>query len=142
MAANSRMATAVQALCVMAYVGPDGLTSEVIARSLGTNPVVVRRLLKDLERGQLVRMRPGKDGGVQLARAPRDITLDAVGRAIEGKDGVFALRQGGNPACPVNQNMARLLNPIFTATDDAVATTLARTTIADLTTQIPQRGAR
>ncbi len=136
------MATAVQALCVMAYVGPDGMTSDVIARSLGTNPVLVRRLLKDLERGHLVRMRPGKDGGVQLARAPEDITLDAVGRAIEGKNGVFALRQGGNPACPVNQTMARLLSPIFAATDDAVANTLARTTIAELAIQIPQREAQ
>ena len=134
------MATAVHALCVMAYVGPGVMTSEVIARSLGTNPVVVRRLLKDLERGQLVHVRPGKDGGVQLARAPDEITLDAVGRAIEGKDGVFALRQGGNPNCPVNRNMGRLLSPIFAATDQAVADTLARTTIADLATQIPPRG--
>jgi Rrf2 family protein len=141
MSANSRLATAVQALCVMVYVGPDGMTSEVIARSLGTNPVVVRRLLKDLERGRLVRMRSGKDGGVQLARPPEDITLDAVCRAIEGKGGVFALRQGGNPTCPVNRNMARLLSPIFAAADNAVASTLAQTTIANLTTQIPQRGA-
>ena len=136
------MATAVQALCVMAYVGPEEMTSEVIARSLGTNPVLVRRLLKDLERAQLVCLRPGKDGGVQLTQAPEDITLDAVGRAIEGKNGVFALRPGGNPACPVNQNMARLLNPIFAATDEAVAKTLAETTIADLTIQIPRRRAR
>jgi DNA-binding IscR family transcriptional regulator len=126
----------------MAYRGADGMTSEVIARSLGTNPVLVRRLLKDLERGQLVRMRPGKDGGVQLARAPEHITLDLVIRATENKGGVFALRQGGNPNCPVNQNMARLLNPILIATDQAVADTLARTTIADLTAQIPQRGAQ
>lgn len=136
------MATAVQALCVMAYAGPDGMTSEVIARSLGTNAVLVRRLLKDLERSQLVRLRPGKDGGVQLAQAPEDITLDTVAGAIEGKDGVFALRQGGSPTCPVNQNMAGLLSPIFAATDSAVTATLARTTIADLTTQIPRRGAQ
>jgi DNA-binding IscR family transcriptional regulator len=141
MAANSRLATAVQALCVMAYIGPDGMTAEVIARSLGTNPVVVRRLLKDLERGRLVRMRPGKDGGAHLTRAPEDITLDAVGRAIAGRHGVFARREGGNPNCPVNQSMPGLLTPIFAATDEAVANTLARTTIADLTTRIPRRGA-
>jgi Rrf2 family protein len=139
MAANSRMATAVQILCVMAYIGPDGLTSEVIARSLDTNPVVVRRLLKELERAHLVRMRPGKDGGVQLARAPGEIGLDVVCRAIEGKGGVFALRQGGNAGCPVNQSMAGLLTPIFTAADHAVTKILAGTTIASLATQIPQR---
>jgi Rrf2 family protein len=141
MAANSRMATAVQILCVMAYIGPDGLTSDVIARSLKTNPVVVRRLLKELERAHLVRMRPGKAGGVQLARAPQDIRLDEVCRAIDSEGGVFALRQGGNPSCPVNRSMAGLLTPIFAATDHAVAETLAQTTIASLATQIPQRRA-
>ena len=131
-----------QILCVMAYIGPDGMTSEVIARSLRTNPVVVRRLLKQLEREQLVRLRPGKDGGVQLARVPEDITLDEVCQAIEGKNGVFALRQGGSANCMVNRSMPALLGPIFAAADRAVAGVLAQTTIATLTKQIPQRGAR
>ena len=34
------------------------------------------RILKSMEQHGLVEIRPGKDGGVQLARAPDGITLD------------------------------------------------------------------
>jgi Rrf2 family protein len=136
MAANSRMASAVQILCVMAYTGPGSTNSEVIARSLLTNPVVVRRLLKDMEHAGLVEIRPGKDGGVQFKRQPDEITLDEIYRAVESDTNVFALRQGGNPRCPVNARMKDLLGPIFAATNDAVEATLKRTTLGSLTRAI------
>jgi DNA-binding IscR family transcriptional regulator len=38
----------------------------------------VRRILKSMEQHGLVEIRPGKDGGVQLARARDGITLDCT----------------------------------------------------------------
>lgn len=137
MAANTRMATAVQILCVIAYRAEEGTTSETVARSLRTNPVVVRRLLKSMERHGLVEMRPGKDGGVQLRREPLGITLDEIHRAVETDASVFALRPPGNPNCPVDRRMKALLDPVFTATDLAVSDTLRRTTLASLLAAIP-----
>ena len=131
MAVNSKLASAVQILCVMAYVG-EGTTSEVIARSLRTNPVVVRRLLKRLEQAGLVALRPGKDGGVKFARRPEEITLEQVHAAVEAGVDVFALRRGGNPNCPVNRTMPGLLNPIFASASDAVMGVLGKTTIGAL----------
>jgi Rrf2 family protein len=136
MAANTRMATAIQILCVIAYKGSAGTTSEVVARSLQTNPVVVRRLLKSLERDGLVTIRPGKDGGVALARAPNRITLDKIYRAIEMDAGVFALRPKSNPKCPVGARMKDLLEPIFGAADAAVEKALRRTTLGSLINSI------
>ncbi len=130
MAANSRMASAVQFLCVLAYKG--GMNAEVLAGSLRTNPVVVRRLLKSMERAGLVEIRPGKDGGVQFKREPDEITLDQIYRAVEDETEVFALRQGGNPNCPVNARMKDLLGPIFAATNDAVEATLKPITLGSL----------
>src|SRR5690348_10023732 len=49
MAANSLLAGAVQMLCVIAWRGDEGANAEVLAKSLNTNPVVVRRILKALE---------------------------------------------------------------------------------------------
>jgi len=132
MAANTRMATAIQILCVIAYKGPEGVTSEIVARSLRTNPVVVRRLLKAMEGAGLVEVRPGKDGGVQLGRAPSRITLDQIYKAVEAETTVFALRPGGNPNCPVASRMKKLLTPIFGATDSAVGKTLERITLGSL----------
>jgi Rrf2 family protein len=132
MAANTRMASAVQILCVIAYKGPGGTNSEIVAKSLRTNPVVVRRLLKCMEREGLVEIRPGKDGGVQLGRRPDKITLDQIYRSVESDAGVFALRPGKNPNCPVDCRMKDLLDPIFGATNKAVEATLRRTTLGSL----------
>ena|ERR1700745_3912287 len=136
MAANTRLATAVQILCVIAYKGPEGTTSEVISRSLRTNPVVVRRLLKNLQAQGLVNVRPGKDGGVQLACDPGKITLDQIYKAVEDEPGVFALRPRGNLKCPVDSRMQDLLTPVFDATDAAVLKTLRQTTLGKLIREI------
>jgi Rrf2 family protein len=132
MAANTRMATAIQILCVIAHKGPDGTNSEIVAKSLRTNPVVVRRLLKCMQQQGLVEIRPGKDGGVQLGRPPSQITLDQIYKAVETETGVFALRPRGNPNCPVDSRMKDLLTPIFGATDTAVEKTLKQTTLGSL----------
>jgi Rrf2 family protein len=132
MAANTRMATAIQILCVIAYKGPAGTNSEIIARSLRTNPVVVRRLLKSMERAGLVEIRPGKNGGVQLVREADEITLDQIYKVVETESGVFALRPRGNPKCPVASRMKGLLSPIFGCADNAVESTLRGTTLGAL----------
>jgi Rrf2 family protein len=137
MAANTRVATAVQILCVIAYREPDGTTSELISRSLRTNPVVVRRVLKELEQHGLVELRPGKDGGVRLMREPGKITLDEIHKAVEAEPGVFALRPQGNPKCVIDRHMPGLLTPIFSAADEAVETTLKKTTLGSLVKAIP-----
>jgi Rrf2 family protein len=136
MAANTRMATAVQILCVIAYKGRSGTNAAVIARSLRTNPVVVRRLLKSMEQQGLVEIRAGKDGGVQLRLEPRRITLDQIYQAVEADAGVFALRPKANPKCPVGSRMKDLLGPIFGAADTAVEKTLKRTTLGSLVKSI------
>ncbi len=135
------MASAVQILSVVAYLNEGVTTAATIAGSLRTNPVVVRRLLKDMEHAGLVAIRPGKDGGVQLCCDPAAITLDRIWRAVEADTGIFALRQDGNPKCRVNAAMKPLLGPIFRAANDAVQTTLRQTTLADLVGAIPARKA-
>lgn len=137
MTANTRLATATHLLCALAQSDPVGMTSEQLARSLDTNPVVVRLLLKELALRDLVHVRQGKGGGVRLARPADQITMDAVHRVVGGE--VFAIRPGGNPRCPVNQTVPGLLAPIFAAADDAVARTLSATTIASLAARIPPR---
>jgi Rrf2 family protein len=136
MAANTRLATAIEILCVVAYKGASGTTSEIVANSLRSNSVVVLRLLKNMEREGLVELRPGKDGGIQLAREPDQITLDQIYRAVEQEPTVFATRLPGNPNCPVDSKMKGLLTPVFRATSSAVAKTLGQITLASLLKKI------
>jgi len=137
MAANSLLAGAVQILCVLAWRGGKGGNSEILAKSLRTNPVVVRRILKALEREGLVEVRPGRHGGVALRRSPAEITLEDIYKAVEPNGGVFALRERGSPRCPVNLAMKGLLTPVFGAADAAVADVLRQTRLTTLVKKIP-----
>ena len=140
MAANSLLAGAVQALCVVAWRGSEGTNAELLATSLNTNPVVVRRILKPLERGGLVRLRPGRNGGVELARAPADISLADIHRALEPKSALFSLRARRNPRCPVQGMVSRALPPLFHAADEAVAGVLRQISLASLAAQVQPPG--
>lgn len=123
-------------LCVIAWRGGKGANSELLAKSLNTNPVVVRRILKTLESHGLVKVRPGRHGGVELLRSPADITLEDVYKAVEPDGALFALRERSNPRCPVNNAMTRMLPPLFDAADAAVDHVLRRTKLATLVEKI------
>ena len=67
MAANTRFATGVHALVLLA-AEPDGLqTSEDVAGKLSINPVVIRRVFSLLHRAGLLESQKGPHGGSKLA---------------------------------------------------------------------------
>jgi Rrf2 family protein len=132
MAVNSRMASAVHIMSFVAYAGDEGTTSEVVAKSLQTNPVVVRKILKLLEREGLVALRPGRHGGVSLQRPASRITLGDIYKAVESETGVFAMRDQVHKGCAVAGAMKQRLGPIFSAANDAVERALSKTSLTEL----------
>src|SRR5258706_15293845 len=127
MTANSRMASAVHIMSFVAHAGDEGTTSEAIAESLQTNPVVVRKILKLLEREGLVALRPGRHGGVGLRRSASRITLGHIYKAVEKETGVFAMRRQVHEGCPVGCAMKRRPGPIFNAANEAAEEPLSKT---------------
>ena len=100
--------------------------------SLQTNPVVVRKILKLLEREGLVALRQGRHGGVGLRRPASRITLGQIYKAVESETGVFAMRSQVHEGCAVACAMKRRLGPIFNAANDAVEQALSKTSLAEL----------
>jgi Rrf2 family protein len=137
MAINSRMASATHIMCFIAYRGGDGTNSESIAKSVKTNPVVVRKILKSLEHEGLVELRQGRNGGVSLRRPPGAITLGDIYQAVEREDGVFALRQAVNGSCVLARSMGPSLEAVFRSVDAAVTQQFQQTTLADLLRAVP-----
>lgn len=129
---NSRMASAVHVMSFVACAGDEGTTSEAIAKSVQTNPVVVRKFLKLLEREGLVDLRQGRNGGVTLRRPASRITLGQIYKAVENEAGVFAMRDRVHEGCAVASAMKTKLGPIFSAANDAVEQALDKTTLGDL----------
>lgn len=132
MTTNSRMASATHIMSFVAHAGAEGTTSEAIATSLKTNPVVVRKILKLLEREGLVELRQGRNGGVGLRRPASRITLGQIYRAVEGESGVFAMRSQVHEQCAVACAMKRRLGPVFNAANNAVEQALNKTSLAEL----------
>ena len=132
MATNSRLASAVHIMSFVAHAGDEGTTSEAIAKSLRTNPVVVRKILKLLEREGLVALRQGRHGGVGLRHPASGITLDQIYKAVQSESGVLAMRSQVHERCMVACAMKRRLRPIYDATNDAVEQALSKTSLAEL----------
>src|SRR5690349_523482 len=84
MAANLRFPVAVHIITALAYRDGESATSQQLAKSICTNPVVVRRLLSKLHQAGLIHCYPGKTGGCRLARSAEKITLFDVYTAVEG----------------------------------------------------------
>ena len=132
MTTNSRMASALHIMSFVAYAGDEGTTSEAIAKSLKTNPVVVRKILRLLDREGVVALRQGRQGGVGLRHPASRITLDQIYKAVESESGVFAMRRQVHEGCMVACAMKRRLGPIFNAANNAVEQALSKTSLAEL----------
>jgi Rrf2 family protein len=134
-APNSRMTIAVHALAWMALAQRQGravLTSDQVAASVNTNPVIIRRSLGDLGRAGLVRVRHGAGAGWSLARAPEEITLLEVYDAV-GQESPFGMHHAEpNLECPVGKGIRPALSQIYGGIEQAVRRELALVSVADV----------
>jgi DNA-binding IscR family transcriptional regulator len=135
MSANSRLTVAVHILSWMTLVArtrADPVTSERIALSVNTNPVVIRRTLGLMQKAGLVRSHRGANAGWTLARSAGAITLREVFAAL-GEGGPFALHPSPpNASCPVGRGIQPVLGRVYGALDDLIERQLSQTTIEQL----------
>jgi len=136
MPTSSRFSTAIHILTLLAFEDGTAVTSDYIAGSVNTNPVVIRRLLRKLAEAGFVHSTPGSAGGSRLARDARSITLRDVYDAVES-GGLFGEHsQQPNPKCPVGHDVVRLLETRFEAAEASAMATLRKSTIADLVREV------
>ncbi|WP_194909900.1 Rrf2 family transcriptional regulator [Catenulispora rubra] len=135
MGANSRLTIAAHALAWIGLnerMGGEVATSEQIANSVNTNPVVIRRLLGDLREAGLVESRRGAGAGWRLRRAPESISLAEVYEAVEEAP-LFAMHSATpNQNCPVGHGIGTALGPVYDGAEQALRAQLARTSVADV----------
>ena len=104
-------------------------TSQRIAASINTNPVVIRRCLGDLRAAGLVEA--SRSRGWTLTQDASEITLHDVHRAVGGD--VFAMHASPpNHACQVGYGIQPVLSRAFERATTALCASLARTTVADI----------
>ena len=106
---SSRFVVAVHILAGLAVARmikkKECITSEFIASSVNTNPVVIRRILSTLRKAGLVTSQTGPDGGSRLARNPEQITLLEVYQTVEDGKLFHFHYSTPNQECPIGANI-------------------------------------
>lgn len=140
MAANTRFAVAIHTAGMLALAEKMRVSSETIAKSVSTNPVVVRRVISLLAKHGLVEVRKGQAGGAVLTRHPAEITLEDIHRAVELPPLMAVAKSGReNSDCPMASFVAPVLTEFFANAEAAYIERLGHFTLADVLAAIEQR---
>ncbi|MFF0826660.1 Rrf2 family transcriptional regulator [Brevibacillus sp. NPDC003359] len=137
---SSRFSIAVHILSLLSIDSNSHCTSEWIAGSVNTNPVVIRRVLGLLKKAGLVNVRAGA-GGASLAKELDQITLLEIYRAVdvveEGQ--LFHIHEQPNPDCPVGANIQFVLELILTRAQHAMEEILGGVKMSELVDNLRQK---
>jgi Rrf2 family protein len=132
MAANSQFAIAVHILAMLAKSCDERIKSDYIAKSVNTNPVVIRRLLSTLYENGLVVSQTGMCGGSCLTRKASDIGLLEVYRAVT-KGEIFSMHPNTpDQNCFIGKNIHTVLEKLQMEIDEAIEEKLSKYTLQDV----------
>lgn len=132
---NTRFATAIHIMTLLAKDPQEWLTSDWLAGSININPVIVRKELGNLKKSGLVESRQGKDGGVRIGKKAEDINVAEIYVAIKNSEVLGKKNQNPNPLCSVGRDINKNLNLLFAETDDLVYQFLKNKKLSDFTSQ-------
>ena len=118
---------------------PDPVTSEVLAKAMRTNPVVIRRILGGLREHGFVRSEKGHGGGWTLARALSDVTLLDVYAALGCPPLLAMANRTEAPGCVVEQAVNGALGDAFDEAEALLLTRFGEVTLAALGTTVRGR---
>ena len=135
---DSRLSGVLHVLLHMAeFEGPA--TSEMLARAMKTNPVVVRRLMSGLRDAGLVESAKGHGGGWALSRPLDAVTLADIHEAL-GSPGFFAMgHRDDNPSCLVEQSVNAALSAACLEAEALLMKRLKTVTLAALAADFHRR---
>jgi DNA-binding IscR family transcriptional regulator len=140
MSISSRFAVGIHILALI-ELNKDGISSsEFLAGSVNTNPVVIRKIMGMLKKAGLIEVHPGI-AGATLAKGLSDITLLDVYKAVnvvQDKE-LFGIHENPNPDCPVGRNIQNAIGPLFSVAQSALEKALGNVTIEDVVKDIIEK---
>ncbi|UKB78873.1 Rrf2 family transcriptional regulator [Chryseobacterium sp. MEBOG07] len=132
---NTRFATAVHIMTLLAKSPQEWLTSEWVAGSINVNPVIVRKEISVLKEAGLIISRQGKEGGSQIAKNADVITISEIYKAVKNTEVLGKKNQNPNPACSVGKEINIHLNTLFEETDRLVVNFLGDKSLQEFADQ-------
>jgi len=128
---DSRLSSVLHALLHMAE-REGAMTSEELAKCLGTNPVVVRRTMGFLREAGIVASDRGRAGGWRITADLSAVSLRQLHDAL-GEPALFAVgNRNEAPECLVEQAVNAALDQSFAEAEALLLARFAEITLADL----------
>lgn len=110
-------------------------TSETIAQMLGTNAVVVRRMMAGLRNLGYVQASNGRGGGWQMRRDLATLSVLDIYQAL-GEPGLLAMGTSqDHPDCPVEQSVGFFLAPALKEAEQRILAQYAGITLLQIAEQ-------
>lgn len=131
---SSRFPIAVQILILLAWCPEEvKLTSDIMAYSVNTNPVIIRRIMGYLKKHGLITA-ASSTKGAKLIKLPADISLLDVYNAVELTEAnkLFGLHENPNPHCPIGSRINEVLGQRLEEARAALENELKKISIQDL----------
>jgi len=102
------------ALHVLAYIEETNntVTSELLAKSVGTNASHIRKILALLKDADIIESQQGKKGIVLKIKA-NELSLDKIYFGVYPEKELLHVHDTANPDCPVGATIKEALLPIF-----------------------------
>jgi len=131
---SSRFTIAVHVLiAIESFKNKYKITSEFLASSVNVNPTVIRRILQQLKKADIVTVKRGS-GGADIGRPLNEITLLDVYNAVEPVENgqLFHFHENPNELCPVGRNIHNIMDRRLEEIQQAMEDKMKSVTIADV----------
>lgn len=137
--ANSRLATAIHVAGMLSFAEQIPMTSEAIAQSCNTNPVVIRRIIGLLTRFGLVTVKMGTGGGARLTKKPEEINLAEIYEALD-EGAVFEVPQfDENFHCEVGKIVRPVLADVLREAEDGLKEKLKQIKLSNVIERVKEK---
>lgn len=135
---NSQLSGVLHVLLHMAEQ-KSPVTSDLLAKAMQTNPVVIRRIMAGLREQGYVRSEKGHGGGWSLACDLRKVTLRDIHDALGSPSLLAVGNRAETPGCLVEQAVNAALDKSFEDAKALLLSRLGEVTLAALSADFHKR---
>ena len=132
---NTRFATIIHILTLLAKFPDQWLSSDWIAESININPAMVRKELAVLHKMGWVVSKKGKEGGTMLHVPSCEITMADIFFAVKNSNVLGKKNTCTDTKCPIGSEINQALENLFDQTDEVVVNFLKNKSLQDFVDQ-------
>lgn len=132
---NSRFATLIHILTVLAKSPDQWLSSDWISGSIQINPVIIRKELLVLKELGWVESKKGIHGGSMLKVSSNEILLVDIYKVVKTSNVLGRKNDCDGSQCPVGKGINRELEKLFQETDQVLMNALGSRTLRNFVDQ-------